>query len=150
MKPLAERFWSKAQKSDQKSDNGCREWIGRRDRNGYGRIGHANQFAHRVSWELHHGPIPKGMHVLHRCNNPGCLEPDHLYLGTHADNMRFKVECDRQAKGKSCQGYVKLTEREVLEIRGMSGIQKEIGSIYGISARQVSHIKRRDLWRHLV
>lgn len=91
--PAAERFWKKVQKHD----DGCWLWTAGTDGKGYGqfriRLGLKTK-AHRFSYELAHGPIPKadeGYHgwcVLHRCDNPACVRPEHLMLGTHQDNMR--------------------------------------------------------------
>jgi hypothetical protein len=88
-RPLAERFWERVQTAD----DGCWEWIGCRNQNGYGLIGRGGRgsgsiLAHRLSWEIHHGPIPEGLQALHGCNNKRCVKPEHLYLGTHEDNMR--------------------------------------------------------------
>lgn len=89
---LAERFWKKVQKT-----NSCWTWIGCKNRTGYGiiRLEPRNLRAHRVSWELVNGPIPDGMHVLHRCDNPTCVNPAHLYLGTQKDNIQ-----DAASKGR--------------------------------------------------
>ncbi len=79
---------------------GCFIWARRRDRDGYGRLTFKSEevAAHRVAWILAHGHIPRGLHVLHRCDNPPCVNPDHLFLGTHADNM-----ADMMAKGRYVQ-----------------------------------------------
>jgi len=80
-----ERFWDKVQKTDT-----CWLWIGSTNQDGYGRfnIGGKLGGAHRYSFELHTGEIPEGMHVLHTCDTPACVRPDHLFLGTHSDNMQ--------------------------------------------------------------
>lgn len=85
-----ERFWRKVAKST----DGCWEWTGRKDKDGYGtlRVGSTQVRAHRFSYELHHGPT--NLLVRHACNNPGCVRPDHLIPGTHLDNM-----ADRKAAG---------------------------------------------------
>jgi hypothetical protein len=82
------------------NERGCLLWAGAINRGGYGTIGKrpAPLYAHRVSWELSHGPIPAGMCVLHRCDNRRCVEPSHLFLGTIADNNADKVAKGRQAK----------------------------------------------------
>lgn len=92
--------------------NGCWEWQGVRNNSGYGvlSIGHSGRMlAHRFGWQLHRGPIPDGVHVLHTCDNPPCVNPDHLYLGTPADNARDRVERVRGNHG-SRNGGAKIAE----------------------------------------
>lgn len=88
-----ERFWAKVNKT-----RSCWVWLGKPRGFGYGRIellGGQTQSTHRYSWELHNGPIPTGMAVLHKCDVPQCVNPDHLFLGTQLENMR-----DRRSKGR--------------------------------------------------
>ena len=83
--------------------DGCWEWSGARSRNGYGKMAYGNGTtagSHRVSYEVHRGPIPDGLFVRHKCDNPPCINPDHLELGTPADNSRDMVERNRT------RGYV--------------------------------------------
>jgi hypothetical protein len=93
--PLGVRFWTKVEKSAS-----CWLWIASRDGNGYGTFWNIDQRrldrAHRVAWEMTYGPIPNGLHVLHHCDVPPCVRPDHLWLGSHRDNM-----LDREAKGRT-------------------------------------------------
>ena len=93
--PLVDRFWARVEKTAT-----CWNWTGARLPKGYGMIGARSwrdgwQCAHRVSWELHFGAIPDGLHCLHRCDNPPCVNPAHLWLGTNADNA-----ADRDSKGR--------------------------------------------------
>ena len=76
-------------------ETGCRPWMGTRNRNGYGLL-NLTLCTHRLAWELANGPIPRGLLVLHHCDNPPCCNPDHLFLGTHADNA-----ADRTRKGRT-------------------------------------------------
>ena len=97
MSHLEEYFWRRVEKS-----HGCWLWTAYRDSKGYGFAvpGRGQkQLAHRVSWVLHFGQIPDGLLVLHKCDNPPCVRPDHLFLGTHADNAADMVAKDRQASG---------------------------------------------------
>jgi hypothetical protein len=88
---VEERFWAKVRKGD-----GCWEWNAAK-RLGYGKFAYEGKVidAHRLSWLLHFGPIPEGMLICHRCDNPPCVRPDHLFLGTRADNTH-----DMDAKGR--------------------------------------------------
>jgi hypothetical protein len=148
--PYPDRFWSKVNKTD-----GCWEWIAGRNKDGYGQIGktHGDAVgAHRVAYELMVGPIPEGMCVLHRCDNPGCVNPDHLFLGTRADNTA-DMKAKGRARGPSFYGAsnanAKLTEQDVREIRfiGGSGIsQRALGLLYGVGQTQVGRILRGTRW----
>jgi hypothetical protein len=98
-KTLAQRLWSKCVPAR----GGCIVWTGSAVPRGYGRLWMSEkggkEYTHRISWILHNGPIPRGMSVLHRCDNPPCVRPDHLFLGSQADNV-----CDMVRKGRSCTG----------------------------------------------
>jgi len=111
--PLAERFWAKVDRGD---ESGCWLWVGARNRDGYGHISidaTKRATASRVAWELHNGPIPSGMLVCHHCDMPPCVRPDHLFLGTPADNSH-----DRDRKGRQgASPQAKLTQAQVSELR---------------------------------
>lgn len=110
---MSARFWDSVDRSGE-----CWIWKGSTNRLGYGWFwwNGKNQRAHRVAWELTHGPISDDLFVLHDCDTPECVNPAHLYLGTQADNMRDKVSRDRQTKGEQVS-TAKLKEDDVLEIR---------------------------------
>jgi hypothetical protein len=97
------RFWSKVVI---KTPEECWEWQASKNCHGYGRFNlegraHGARGAHVVAWMLTHGPVPDGLCVLHRCDNPGCVNPNHLFLGTHTDNMRDMVNKNRHRWRKS-------------------------------------------------
>jgi len=146
-KSLEERFWAKV---DKHGPNGCWNWTAGEDGCGYGRIKVNGKmaYAHRVSWELTNGPIPEGMQVLHHCDNPSCVNPAHLFLGTVADNSRDMVSKERQARGEA-HSQAKLTEQEVYEIRALlkAGYpQREIASAYDVDYRTINDIKTGKTW----
>jgi hypothetical protein len=131
---------------------GCWEWIGGHNLQGYGqlKIKGIMQRAHRVAWMLRYGPIPDGLFVLHRCDNPPCCNPDHLFLGTQADNI-----ADRRTKGRapdlrgSRNAAAKLSEADVLVIRQRlaDGVrQMDIAAEFGITQSNVSLIARGITW----
>jgi hypothetical protein len=149
------RFWAKV---DVRGPDDCWLWTGSTLKSGYGMltVRRKGLLAHRVSWELHHGPIPvgEGYHgicVLHDCDVRNCVNPGHLFLGTHLDNMddmRAKGR-NRQPRGEST-AQAKLTEPKVLEIRRLyaSGgyTQTELGDDFGVTQAAISAIVTRKNW----
>ncbi len=111
------------------------------------------ELAHRVSYILEHGSIPDGLQILHKCDNPPCVRPEHLYAGTEADNRRDKLISNRQSRLPRIQNpNVKLTEPQVAEIRRLLDIgigQEEIIRILSLDVKQplISKIKRRANWK---
>lgn len=148
---IAPRFWSKVQKTD-----GCWLWIGARVPNGYGSLGNvlgrSQVGAHRVSWLLNRGPIPKGMMVCHTCDVRLCIRPDHLFLGGSQANMLDASAKGRIARG-SRHGWAKLDAEKVREIRALysAGVSSsEIGERFGIHYSNVWLIVTRKRWRHVL
>lgn len=149
---VEEALWSRVRRDPE----GCWEWQGPTGtNNGYGKTTFAGQYglAHRVAWEVTHGEIPDGMKVLHRCDNPLCCRPDHLWLGTQADNVRDREQKKRRRNlhGEEI-GTSKLTEADVRQMRCWreEGVTlRELAAWFGCSAGAVSHICRRESWAHV-
>jgi hypothetical protein len=154
---LEARFWAKVAKSD-----GCWEWTGSTSR-GYGKIGigHTKTIsAHRASYEMHLGEIPAGLVVCHRCDNKRCVRPDHLFLGTQADNM-----ADMRAKGRGSKpprhtnfvrgeasGRAKLTDDDVRTIRAGhadGATRRELSLRFGVGKSTIEAICVGRTWRHV-
>jgi hypothetical protein len=133
-------------------NSGCWIWTGviSRAENGYGLISvnGSKRGAHRVSYELHHGPIVNGQFVLHRCDTPCCVNPDHLFSGTQAVNAADKIAKGRDPRGEK-NGQAKLTEDDVKAIRKDARTLAAIACDYGISETCVSEVKRRVWWKHV-
>jgi hypothetical protein len=148
VRPVAERLIKKIS-IDQAT--GCWNWTGAKFRNGYGAI-QVNGFckkAHRVSYSTFVGEIPDGFYVCHSCDNPPCVNPSHLFVGTAKDNA-----IDMQAKGRKAitTGRAKLTNEGVLLIRAQFGLgkkQHDVAKEFGISQATVSLIWKRKIWKLL-
>ena len=140
MRTVEERFWEKVDKS-----GACWEWTAGKNSDGYGQIKIKGRQikAHRLSWELHSTPIPDGMQCLHRCDNPACVNPKHLFLGTHKDNM-----VDKKIKER---GLKKLNHADVTNIKAIykytAATQDQLAGLYKVSQSLVSmiiHEQRRE------
>lgn len=142
---LADRLWANTTKGPY-----CWEWNGSRRGMGYGRISvnGKSRLTHRVSWELTNGPIPEGLDVLHHCDNPPCIRPDHLFLGTDADNAADKMAKGRGNNTHSGRGQ-KLTWDLVASMRRDSAAgldRRTTACTYGVSPSMVSLIVRGKSW----
>ena len=132
------------------AEGGCKVWTGYRNPKGYGTMSFIKRcdYAHRWAYRSAHGAIPAGLCVCHRCDNPGCINPDHLFLGTKAEN-----NADMQAKGRAAagerNGLAKLTEAEAKAILMDHRRHRVIADEYGVSDSLVCMIKRRKVWAHL-
>lgn len=135
------RFWVWV---DIRSEAECWPWLGQTDSNGYGRIrvGGRNQKTNRIAYQLAHGDIPAGGHICHTCDNPICVNPDHLWIGTHAENMK-----DMARKGRRPRVGSKLTEAQAIEIYRDNRPERQIASDFNISHSIVNDIKNRRKWR---
>lgn len=146
---VKDRLFKWVEKTDE-----CWLWKGTINPTGYGLISIDSRprLAHRVSWTVHNGEIPDGLFVLHRCDTPLCVRPDHLFLGTQNDNM-----ADMWTKGRANPGHVvgrrvgtaKLTEVQVRSIRQSNMPGVFLATKYGVSTTQISDIRNRKSWRHL-
>jgi len=149
-------FWAKAAPTE----NGCWRWTGSRNKQGYGRgMRHGRYFgAHRMAWELTHGAIPPGACVLHRCDNPSCVNPAHLFLGSQRDN---RLDC--LSKGRDAPRVAailgsrnpnsRLTADDIRSIRARYALRgttkSEIARDFGVTDVLVGMIVRRKIWRHI-
>jgi hypothetical protein len=141
-----DHFWKKTMLSE----GGCRVWTAGKFKDGYGGyfLSGKMQRAHRVAWVAANGPIEDGLQVLHRCDNPTCVNPDHLFLGTIADNMK-----DRHQKGRSISPEnaptAKLTPVKVREIRNSPLSPSELAKIYNVTLSNICKILRGDTWKEV-
>lgn len=136
--------------------NGCWLWNGGKNRDGYGqvRLKGRTEYAHRISWVIHNGPIPKGMCVCHQCDNPLCVRPDHLFLGTHAENMADMIAKNHVARfhGKE-DTHTKLAKKDIRRMREQylfGADRKDISLVFNVSISSVYAIVGRRTWRHVL
>lgn len=141
-----ERFWAKVHKGD-----GCWEWIAGKFNGGYGafQVGRKAMKAHRLAWEMENGPVPTGLCVCHKCDNPSCVRGDHLFVASNRENQLDKV-AKRRHSHRGTHGRAKLTEKMVSDIRSRfdaGGVTKvQLSREYGVSDVQVGYIVRRMAW----
>jgi len=147
------RFWVKVDRSVGTS-NRCWKWLGAKNSRGYGQfwVGGTSIRAHRFCWTLTFGIIPTGKLVLHACDNPLCVRPSHLFLGTDADNnhdMRLKGRAVRNSG--ITNSHAKLTEQEVREIRARHGTISSVkmAAEYGVNPTTIQRIHKGMRWTHL-
>lgn len=150
---LQSRFLSKVDTSDS-----CWLWTGTQNGRGYGQLsagrnGGSPRRAHRVSYELFVAPIPDGLEVCHRCDNPPCVNPDHLFLGTHRDNMADSAKKGRAtgAAGERNR-HARLTASDILAICRLHGNgvgQRELARRYRIASGHINSIVHRRSWSHV-
>jgi len=159
VKTLEEKFWEKVNK---KGKDDCWEWLAGRNHKNYGNfyvsIGNSKDkhwIAHRMAWKLTYGEIPKGLHICHHCDNPPCVNPNHLWIGTNKDNIldaSRKGRLVRKIRGED-HHKSKLTEKEVIEIKhirketGLSFIK--IGKMFNVHPTTIGYIMRGRTWSHI-
>lgn len=175
--PMTKRFWDRVNKDGPLPDqekpwysglDKCWVWLGVLDRDGYGRISHAHKKgrtvrAHRFSFELHGGSIPEGHSVLHRCDNPSCVNPTHIKAGTLDENNKDMKEKGRSASGRRHSSHLHpelikrgekhhnsvLTDKQAMEIKRAKGTQRSIAKLYNVSQYTVWGIRFGKTWTHL-
>jgi hypothetical protein len=146
-------FWSHVTKSD-----GCWIWTAARDQRGYGCFRWNGRLvkAHRVAWMIERGPIGDGLHACHRCDNPPCVRPDHIFLGTASDNMRDAYTKGRLRAPDGPRGEThhkaRLTAIQVVEVRsllaGRALRHREIATMYGVGRTTITAIAQGKNWKH--
>lgn len=153
--PLKERFFRLVDKS-----SNCWIWAGKSiNKKGYGQIqiggaGSKRISVHRLSYELHHGEIPSGLVVMHKCDNPSCVNPDHLELGTQSKNIKDAIDRGRKIstpphKFGEAHGASKLTEENVIEIRSSLEETKKLALKFGVSKSSIERVRNRKTWSHI-
>lgn len=159
-KTTEERFWCKVNKTKK-----CWDWIASMNPKGYGYFGDPQRrrvmLAHRYSWELHNGAIPEGAHVLHRCDNPACIRPSHLFLGSELDNHNDAIAKER----KSPQPIPRrqFSHNEVHQIRKLYRSQEHwprnvarpyslrgLAQLFNVSFGEIGHIVNRRIFRNIL
>jgi hypothetical protein len=150
-KSLEEKFWSKV---NIKKEDECWIWIGAKEISGYGYLKNTRTTsikAHRLSYELHYGEIPDGLQVCHTCDNPACVNPKHLFLGTIADNMADRDKKGRQYDRRGIKnGRAKLSLENVEEIRKLRNegwTQQSLADRFNISQNAISKVTRYKTYK---
>jgi len=123
-----------------RKEDGCWEWIGSKTTLGYGQLKHDGKkwYAHRLMWIADNGDIPVGAHVLHSCDNPSCINPEHLRIGTHSDNMR-----DKYKRGGA---FTRISQEDAIRIREavlFGASQKDLAAIYGAHYMTINRVVNR-------
>lgn len=148
---IEQRFWAKVKKG---GDGECWLWQGARKPTGYGKVTVRDPHkrgvgAHRFAWELTHGRIRDGLHVCHRCDNPPCVNPRHLFLGTISDNIRDSFAKGRKDfRGEGCP-RARLKAEQVRRIRASTEPLAVVAKEFGISQTHVSSIRHGRTWKSL-
>ena len=152
-KSTADRFWEKV---EIRGKNECWNWTACTIKNGYGHFGFRGKLytAHRFSWILTNGQIPEGLCICHHCDNPGCVNPAHLFIGTQKDNIQDAINKNRMVGKKGEENNnSSLTEKQVLAIRAEYKLgnitQRELARKHGVGQRTITCIVNRITWKHI-
>lgn len=137
-----------------KQKSGCWEWKSLDSSTGYGLVGVNNNryYAHRMSWLIFRGKIPKGLFVCHKCDNRKCVNPKHLFVGTCADNHKDMVKKGRMARGKELP-QTKLSKNDIFTIRNSYSkgktIQRELALRFSVGQDHISRIINKLAWSYI-
>lgn len=149
MSSAVKRYWKYTIVSD--SSDGCWGWRPKfRRPKGYVTLSVIGKSVsiHRFSWELHNGPVPDGLHVLHKCDNPECSNPGHLFLGTNLDNIMDKISKNRQAQGEG-HAFAKMTWERVMVAREIyQRITRDLALEFGVTANNIREILENKTWKN--
>jgi len=150
MKSVEDRFWEKVDKS-----GSCWTWTAFRDKDGYGlfKVDGKNIGAHRFSYTIENGRIENGKLICHSCDNPSCVRPNHLWLGTHKDNAQDKVRKGRVQNqngelNPNCM-YTENNIRAMMKLLKSGMKQKDIGKLFGVRQQYISKVKNGQTWKHV-
>jgi HNH endonuclease len=162
--PMREGLAKRLEKKSSLTSSGCMLWSGSVNKDGYGRVsvGGRPRYAHRASWVASRGDIPHGMNVLHRCDTPAYINPDHLFLGSQKDNSADMISKSRHVgefgnlkprsfMGES-NGFARATPDLVISIREDAALgvsMRDLARIYRLGRTTVRHIVNRETWRHV-
>lgn len=152
MSTTPQKFWNRIAAPDQR---GCMNWTGYQHKDGYGALSYQRRYwlTHRLAWLLTHGDIPEGFCVCHSCDNRLCCNPDHLFLGSHADNMGDMKRKGRRLRVNTGErnGRAKVTAEQVSEIRASYSAggarQVDLAAKFGLSQGMISAIVRGAFWK---
>ena len=149
---LLKQFWESI---DKKTNEECWEWIKGKTSKGYGTVRYENKtyLAHRLAYQLFHNKtLDKLIFICHKCDNPLCCNPNHLFQGTNKDNIDDKVNKNRQTKGET-NANVKLTSEQVISIRttyeNRNITHRQLASIYNVTSPTITAILKRKTWKHI-
>ena len=151
MIPIKKRFWSKVKKG-----KGCWEWQGAKLIDGYGLFyldsENRTYRVHRLSWEFVNGKIPKKLLVLHKCDNPPCIRPSHLFLGTNMDNTQDQLKKGRLIVGEN-HSQAKLTQGKIIKIRKLykqrNTSYAKLAKKFRVNSTTIAQIIRYEAWKHI-
>ena len=131
--------------------SGCHEWTGGRSKAGYGVISYLGKhdYVHRIVLRLTMGDLPKGLHVCHKCDNPSCVNPEQLFLGTNAENQWDKFRKNRHARGTMFSRNSRLTEDAVAYIRSSDETGRALAKKFGVSEGTLSAARNGHTWKHV-